>query len=316
MIDVLIPTYNRAPILIKNILLLNEQMLSDGIAERFRILVSNNYSTDDTKAALEAVKNDITVELKIYNQCSNIGLEKNAVFLLCESDSEFIIYIGDDDYLPSGYLKFIAETIDNDASVTVIIPGFSSLYSDGSTLPARYANFEIKKYPPSLVTALKVSNFGHQLSGLVLKRDGLSEKYLYNESLRNLYPFIFFVASNNLRGFTYYAPRFQVLVSQGNSKDWRYDDSGLLVDVLKNYKILYPESWLKRLLLSWSFTIKQSWRLRVGLNPLPVIKSFLHLLKSKDVDHSFKFTLILLYTYLYTRKILCLLKRSIFREIR
>lgn len=309
MIDILIPTYNRSPFLIKNIILLDAQMVSDGISDKFRILVSNNCSTDDTKAVLESVGKNIKAKLKIYEQRSNIGLEKNAVFLLCESDSEFIIYLGDDDYLPDGYLKFITEIIDKDAEVTAIIPGFSGLYLDGSVLPARFANFEIKKYPPSLETAKEVSNFGHQLSGLFLKRNGLSENYLLKKRLRNIYPFIFFVAFNNLRGTTYYAPKFQVLVSQGNSKDWCYDDSGLLVDILKNFKILYPESWRKRLILSWSFAIKQSWRLRVGFNPWLAFKAFLHLLRSKDVDLSFKLSLVFLFPYTYSMQAIIFLKK-------
>jgi glycosyltransferase involved in cell wall biosynthesis len=313
MIDILIPTYNRAPFLIKNIILLNEQMESDGIIDKFRILVSNNCSTDDTKTALELVEKDIKVKLKTYEQFSNIGLEKNAIFLLCESDAEFIIYLGDDDYLPSGYLNFIAETIENDKEVTAIIPGILALYPDGLTLPGRFANFEVKKYSPSLKTTREVSNFGHQLSGLFLKRDGLSKNYLRSENLRNIYPFIFFVAYNNLRGTTYYAPKFQVLVSQGNSKDWKYDDSGLLVDILKNFKILYPDSWRKRLLLSWSFIIKQSWRLRIGSNPIPAFKSFIHLVKSKDVDLIFKHTLIFAYVYFYVRITGSYLKKFIFK---
>ena len=166
MIDILIPTYNRSTFLVKNIRLLDEQMESDGITDKFRILVSNNCSIDDTKMALELVEKNIKVKLKTYEQCSNVGLEKNAVFLLCESDAEFIIYLGDDDYLPSGYLKFIAETIESDTEVTAIIPGFSALYSDGLSFPSRFANFEVKKYPPSFKATREVSNFGHQLSGL------------------------------------------------------------------------------------------------------------------------------------------------------
>ena len=316
MIDILIPTYNRAPFLIKNILLLDEQMVVDCITDRFRILVSNNCSTDDTRATLESVENNIKVKLKTYEQDSNIGLEKNAIFLLGESDAEFIIYMGDDDYLPNGYLKFIVETIDNDTEVTAIIPGFSSLCSDGSTVLARYASFEIKKYPPSFEAALEVSSFGHQLSGLFFKRDAMLENYLRSESLRNIYPFIFFVAFNNLRGTTYYVPRFQVLVNQGNKKDWQYDDSGLLVEILKNFKILYPESWLKRFILGCSFAIKQSWRLRVGVNPWLAVKSFLHLLRSKDVDLLFKISLVFLYPYAYARRTVSFLKKSIFKNIK
>jgi len=306
MIDILIPTFNRELFLIKNILLLNEQAVKYDIFKNFRILVSNNNSTDDTKNVLLNVQKNIKIELILFEQTKNIGLEKNAIFLLEKSDAPFVMYLGDDDYLPDGYLSFILKKISSDINLSTIIPGFSSLYGDGSITPARTAKFDVKKFPPSLKSALELSNFGHQLSGLVLKRDGLFERYVANDELRNIYPFIFFVASNNLRGNSYYSPMHQVLVSQGNSKDWKYDESGLLTEILKNYKIALPNSPIKRLLLGLAFTIQQSWRLQIGIRPNSIKKSILayfHLCKNDSVDLAYKFILPFLYPYLYAKLI-------------
>lgn len=306
MIDILIPTFNREPFLIKNIIILNEQAKSCSINKNFRILVSNNCSTDNTKNALSQIKEKIEIELIIFEQEKNIGLEKNAIFLLEKSNAPFILYLGDDDYLPIGYLSYIVEQISLDKNLSVIIPGFSNLYSDGSITPSRSANFEIKKFTPSLNSAMQLSNFGHQLSGLVLKRDGLLDKYIENEKLRNIYPFIFFVAFNNLRNNSYYVPKYQVLVSQGNSKDWRYDESGLLTEILKNYKIAFPNSPIKRLLLGLAFTKQQSWRLQIGIRPNNIKKSILayfHLCKTDSVDLAYKSTLPFLYSYLFAKLI-------------
>jgi len=306
MIDILIPTFNREPFLIKNIHLLDEQAKSQNITKSFRILVSNNCSTDNTKTALIEIKEKIEIELVLFEQEKNIGLEKNAIFLLEKSDAPFIIYLGDDDFLPNDYLSFVVEKIRLDKNLSVIIPGFSNLYSDGSISPSRNANFETRKFVPSLNSAIRLSNFGHQLSGLVLKRDRLLDIYTANEKLRNIYPFIFFVTFNNIRGNSYYSPKHQVLVSQGNSKDWRYDESGLLTEILKNYTIALPNSLIKRLLLSIAFTKQQSWRLQIGLRPNNIKKSvlaYLHLCKNDSVDLAYKATLPILYSYIYAKLI-------------
>jgi hypothetical protein len=180
------------------------------------------------------------------------------------------------------------------------------LYGDGSITPARTAKFNIKKFTPGLASALKLSSFGHQLSGLVLKRDGLYERYVADEKFRNIYLFIFFVAFNNLRGNSYYAPIHQVLVSQGNSKDWRYDESGLLTEILKNYQITYPHSPIKRLFLCHAFTVQQSWRLQIGIRPSNIkksIKAYIHLYKNDYLDMAYKASLLFLYPFLYAKLI-------------
>lgn len=311
-LDILVPTFNRVEYLGRNLRMLDKQISSLKDKGIVRVIVSNNASDDNTAQVLEFLKCELSCELVTYNQSKNIGLEPNALFLLENSSAEFIMYLGDDDFIPDDYLNFIFETLENEPDVGCIIPGFSGLYPDGKIKPARNASFEIKKYNKGFVSLIKISDYGHQLSGLVTKREGLYEAYTKDCENRNIYPFIFFVSYCIERQNAYYAPRYQVLVSQGNSKDWRYDDSGLLVDVLKNFKIIYPNSQLKRLLLSFAFASKQSWRLRVGKNPANAITAFLHLMRSKDVDMVFKFSLLGLYPYCYAKKIVALLANKIF----
>ena len=67
----------------------NDQIESDGLSGKFRILVSNNCSSDDTGEVLDRLRNDLPIELKIFDQTQNIGLEKNAIFLLFMSNKIF-----------------------------------------------------------------------------------------------------------------------------------------------------------------------------------------------------------------------------------
>jgi glycosyltransferase involved in cell wall biosynthesis len=275
MIDILIPTYNRKNDLNKNIYHLNDLIEREGLEKYFNILVSDNCSTDDSFEELQKIKSNLKVNITLFQQDENIGLEKNAIFLLEKATSDFIMYIGDDDYLPSGYLSYVVDKINEDIQVCVIIPGITAYFAGGSTKESRIEKFSEKKFEEGFLSALKTSHLGHQLSGVLFRREGLYDKYTENNNLRNIYPFIFFVAYNALRGKVYYAPKYKVLVTQSNSKDWGYDDSGLLTEIFKNYKIIYPNSVLKRFLLCQYIMIKQRWRLRIGKNPYPAMKYLL-----------------------------------------
>lgn len=146
MIDILIPTYNRAKFLAKNILLLNKQIESRGLQKYFRIIVSDNCSSDNTSDALSEVEGVLSVRMLRYRQEKNIGLEPNALFLLGKATSEYVMYLGDDDYLPDGYLNFVIEKIKEDDAYC-IIAGFSALLPDNVIKSARNADFGVKSTP-------------------------------------------------------------------------------------------------------------------------------------------------------------------------
>ena len=311
MIDILIPTYNREEDLIKNIRYIDEMVVRENVEKYFRLLISDNFSQDDTWESLKIVKQELHIELKLFRQSENIGLEKNAVFLLEEATADYIMYVGDDDFLPDGYLAYVVKIIGIDKNITAVIPGILASWADGTTMLIRPEKFDEKIYSPGFRSVLKLSVFGHQLSGLILKRESLIQNYLRNEHLRNIYLFIYFLSYNNLRGNSYYLPRFKVMVSQGNVKDWKYDDSGLLTEVFKNYKILYPNSAIKRYLLSIQIMLKQSSRLGFNKNFSAAFRSMFHLLRNKEIELPIKISLFFIYPYLSLRYLVFAIRKKI-----
>lgn len=303
------PTYNRSEFLKKNILMLDRQIKKNKLSNYYRILISDNRSVDDTWNVLESLKDSVSVKLELYRQEKNIGLEPNALFLLKESSSDYVMYLGDDDYLPERYLTFVVDSIKRE-NVFCIIPGFSSLFPNGDVTPSRNAAFDVKKYAPGFESVCQISNFGHQLSGLVMRRASLYEEYMEDERYRNIYPFIFFVSYCVLHGKSIYAPKYQVLVSKGNSKDWKYDESGLLIDIFKNYKIVFRNDIDNSTKASLSFVKAQPWRLRVGFNLLNALKAFLHLVKNDEVDRELKWAILWLYPTLYYKGLINLIKKK------
>lgn len=309
MIEILIPTYNRSENLVKNIQHIDKLVKDEKLDGEYRILISDNASTDDTLSALDSVKSQVNIEFMVFRQTENLGLEKNAVFTLEQATSEYVIFLGDDDFLPQGYLTEL-HIVEQAKKYGVVIPGFSSLFPDGEVKPGRH-DMKGRYHKAGFRALADFSNFGHQLSGLFFKREGVVEAYKADAKNRNIYPFIFFIGFIMQRYPAAYKPEFQVLVSQGNSKDWGYDDSGLLTEIFKNYRALYPHSPIKRDVLCLIMMHRQSWRLRIGRDPLLAIKSLKHLLKAEVASMQLKILLPPFFMFLYLRAAVRMAKRKI-----
>ncbi|TGN39963.1 glycosyltransferase family 2 protein [Marinobacter confluentis] len=310
MIDILLPTYNRSSFLIKNLRHLNNLIQDEGLEKYIKVIVSDNASCDDTVERMREFEKSIDYQLEFYVQEENIGGEKNCIYLLSKSKADYVMYLGDDDFIPAGYLSFVLNVIKTEKALCVI-PGFSNILMDGKIVPKRAATFAVKKYEPGFKTVCELSRFGHQLSGLVVARSSLYDKYIKNPKHHNIYPFIFFLTDCMLRGFTFYAPKYQVLVSQGNIKDWSYNSSGLISDVFKNYEIAFPNDKPKRLAASLAFAQAQPWRLGIGKNPINTAKAFIGIVSSSEIDFELKFRLIFLYPRIYSSVI-----RKVFNQSR
>jgi glycosyltransferase involved in cell wall biosynthesis len=297
--DILIPTYNRSRCLEQNLHLLFEQLAEPTLAARARIIVADNASPDDTAEVIARARARSPVPLVSLRHETNIGLEANSVAVLRAATAPYVVFLGDDDFLPDGYLARVAELLAADGGVTCIIPGMTSVFPDGSTEVGRLMPYEERLFEPGYRTLELLTGYGHQLSGLVLRREGLLEAYTRVDSLRNPYLFIFFVAFNLLRGRSWFLPRFSVKVTVGNAKDWSYDGAGLLPEILKNCQLLFPDQPLRRLWLSNVLMTQQHWRMSIGSGARRVVKSFMFLLRSPDVEPLVKVCLPTIYAASY-----------------
>ena len=309
MIEILMPTFNRSMVLVKNINLIDDLVKSEGLDNKFRIIISNNASTDDTEAALEKLTPFLSIDLIVFSQKENIGLEKNAVFTLEKATCEYVIFLGDDDFFPDGYLTKLSE-ISESKQYGVVIPGVSALMPDGVIKVGR-RDLNSRSHVAGFKSLLDFSNFGHQLSGLFFKREGVVEAYKLDEKNRNIYLFIFFIGYVMKKENSLYLPEYQVLVTEGSLKDWSYDDSGLLTEIFRNFNALYPYSALNRFRLCLAFMNRQKWRMYFGKNPLTAVKSLLHLIRAREVSLILKMILPIVYLYFYISLIIGYIQRRI-----
>ncbi|MFK8041536.1 glycosyltransferase family 2 protein, partial [Congregibacter sp.] len=145
-LDILIPTFNRCSDLAKNVRLLNTLIEEEGGGLSCRIFVSNNCSEDDTFSILESLQTESPTELTVFNQTENLGGEPNVVFLLQQATAERVMIVGDDDFLPAGYLREVIGLLEQSPELRAIIPGIASLYSDGTVVPERNEPFDRRLY--------------------------------------------------------------------------------------------------------------------------------------------------------------------------
>lgn len=126
-LEICIPTYNRAEKVIKTIeFLISERALN---AEPVAIHVKDNYSSDQTSQLLAERFNDVP-DLKISRNEKNVGLIGNLLLLIKESKGKYTWLVGDDDILHAGILGEILKTIKEDPNYVFI--NHRAIYENGT----------------------------------------------------------------------------------------------------------------------------------------------------------------------------------------
>lgn len=271
--QILIPTYNRAGVLERNLTSLLAEIKKYNLESEIGIVVSDNASTDETFPVLNKlipVFSDAHVDFQIYRSDVNTGLEGNGVYILGKATAEYVIWLGDDDFLPEGFLEYAVNTFKND-NIGWMLTGAITEYKDGSRVDTHHLTFNEKRFPEGYDTIWSVSHYGHKMSGLVIKRDGVLDAYLAKPEWRNIYLYIYFLLYNQVKYPGVFAARYKVLVNHDNKKDFSYNTIGLLDEVFKSYNYLIPEYGLKKVMkLLLRFVIIHSYRINFtsGFNSL------------------------------------------------
>jgi glycosyltransferase involved in cell wall biosynthesis len=269
-LSIVIPTYNRSDHLKKNCSEVLKYIIDSKLTDDVRLVVSNNCSSDDTFEYLAdlVIKHPSIVE--VVNQSDNIGSVNNVLFLLSFAVTEYVLFLGDDDYLHPEYLSVVMEKI-RASDVGVIIPSNIGVSEKGENIGfSRDIDLQNSIMPSGFSACLKHSWRGHQLSGLVFKREGLHDACVKYD-IKNMYLFIFLVAMSALNGAVIHLTQYPVSVTRPTqaSKGWSYGDDGLVFDIFDNYKKLPNISYLQRVQLELKILDDQYWRyamyLKLGL---------------------------------------------------
>ena len=96
-INVIMPSYNCGKFLEHSVLSVFSQITKHKVV----LLISNDYSTDNTSELLKRLKDTYkkdNFEIKVFNQEKNLGEVNNTKFLLDICNGEYVAYIDADDF--------------------------------------------------------------------------------------------------------------------------------------------------------------------------------------------------------------------------
>lgn len=238
-LSILIPTYNRSFDLRRNMELLSSFINQDNLEKDVCVIVSDNASTDDT---MEVVKPFLssTFHVEYYRHNENVGYSKNLLFAMSKATTEWVMLLGDDDYLEPWYIKECLKQTDEHPDLGCIIPN----YIDYNTETQQYGSLreeycKTEYYKAGFDACMKNAWRAHQLSGLCFRCANVVEVFL-SKKMNNLYPQMFFVAYNALRYDVLHFGQKCLVVSTVPQvkKDWNYGDDGLINDIFENFKKL------------------------------------------------------------------------------
>jgi abequosyltransferase len=258
-LSILIPTYNRQKQLCKNLEIVKSILLQSDFKNEVEIIISDNHSTDRSLEMLNSFDFD-NLNYLVFVQKQNMGAVFNCLFLLEKSKGEFIMYLGDDDYLDKEYLNKIIPVLKADESIYCVIPATKSLYPSGEISPGRDYYKKSKIYNKGFKNCLENSWRGTQLSAVICRREDLYKTYL-KRNVNNLYPFIYFVSYNCLTGKTWHMTECPVTITQmEKSTHIDYGSANLVPDIFDNYKKLTGITYFQRVLLEIKALREQPWR--------------------------------------------------------
>lgn len=310
LLSILIPTFNRVKDLEKNLIKLENALVSNELIDVVSIIVANNQSPDNTQEFLEQFKSKTTVNIHCVHQESNIGPVLNVLSLLSAAKSEYILYLGDDDYLDPEYINRVVREIKNDKEIYCIIPSNVAISEEGDLLGySRDVRLPTTYHQRGFRSCLENSWRGHQMSGLVFKNKELSS-VLQSHSISNMYLFIYLVAYGNLRGTTLHLTDFPVKVTRPSQvkKGWNYGDDGLISHIFDNYKKLEGITAFQRARLEFKILDVQFWRFAMYIKrgPLRFIKAIWAIFRGENTSLLLKLFLPFIVPYILIKRAILL----------
>jgi abequosyltransferase len=263
-LDILIPTYNRSEYLIPNLIEINGFISNIKSDKRIRIIISDNASTDDTAIKIKQLLNDKDfIETHYYKNLENIGLKNNILKTLSYSESEYIMFIGDDDFISMEYWLFILGRYVESNKIGLILPSRVARNPPFSLNEVYITGKEVtfSSHKNNNFNKVTLSAACNQLSGILYYNNNLYDRAT-STGLDNLYPFMAFAgwSLENRKGIR--ITNNPILVTEGVKKDWGYDNDGLLIDILDNVK--YFSEYFYRFVNEMQYT--WIWRDRIQMN--------------------------------------------------
>lgn len=125
------------------------EAIRSALAQSYRnieVIVSDNGSSDGTFARIEEIA-AIDGRVRIFRQKNNLGPTRNFEFVLRQSHGEYFLWLGDDDWLDSGYVETCLAKLRANPGLSVC-GGLPVYYATGAS-PTEGRGIEIVDQSPA-----------------------------------------------------------------------------------------------------------------------------------------------------------------------
>lgn len=261
-LTIAIPTYNNCTFLEKNIELLCRHIRNNLYQKIIALQISDNNSTDSTSETIsELIKHNADISISYHKNAQNIGAGKNFINAIHLSKTEFVLLLGDDDFIDENYLKEVIRLI-KDEKYGCIIPSYYNISKSGvATGYGRDIGKKRKTYAKGFHNCFINSWRSHQMSGLVFRKGCLASNAI-KANLTNSYTQIYFITRSCLYEKTCHLTEYPIKVTRPLQKEktWGYENDGRINDVFENYANITEFNLLQKFLLEIRFLDTQYWR--------------------------------------------------------
>jgi glycosyltransferase involved in cell wall biosynthesis len=171
LVSIIIPTYNRSPLVIEAIASVLDQTVRD-----IEVIVVDDGSTDDTRAAVEAVKD---ARLKYFYK-SNGGVSSARNMGLAKAGGEYICFLDSDDLWPENFLSVMVAALESEPGSDIAYSPRTLLRPDGS----RTRSIAWDHRPSGQLTEVLFADTFMQVSSVCFRRKAL-EGFAFDAILPN-----------------------------------------------------------------------------------------------------------------------------------
>jgi glycosyltransferase involved in cell wall biosynthesis len=236
-ISILIPTYNRAPLLDRCL----RSVLSWPRAN-IEVLVSDNASSDSTSQVLTGFHD---TRLRHWRNDTNLGCVRNLFLVAGQARGKWLFFLTDDDYLLPDALERLGHIIQAHPDAGVIITPLQNITEDGKALDVYKFHTESARFAAGMEALSHMIWAAHILSRLVIRREwvDLKETPLLDECM---YPQMYWVGVVVRDHAGVYQDEPMVAHTVGNKNYWDYTGDFMVKSRIQMFKVMLPgEPWKK-----------------------------------------------------------------------
>lgn len=248
LLSIIIPTYNRSNELIKNLSSLIKYISELDEWEEIEIICGDNNSLKEHKDKIKNYLNNYKNRVNIFFHSSNIGYENNLLFLLKKSIGEYVMLLGDDDYISFDYLQLVLSYLRTN-KFGAIIPNCYSINEVGEKINRERDEINNDKFLRK-VKDIRFIVKAHQLSGLVFRKEGVYDNYKKNVK-SNLYPQIYFIGYSLMKEDGVHITRYPVRNTVIKKKNFSYQNDHLFGEIAKSVDPIQLNTSQKKSLIEY-----------------------------------------------------------------